>query len=258
VSEFGSPVLVVPNDIALVAVIAPFSVSLLFGRPNRLLSLLAVMSIAASMSAVIVLQSRGALLSIIVTTALTVGLIRPRLGLLTCGLVVIVALVIDAILGFPLIGKFGWFPGARLSLWLAAWTMFLDAPLLGHGPHTYVLSYRSYIEALQLSVQLPVDPRVTPWPHNLYLEVLAERGVIGIAAFGALLGIGLRRGWLIRQRVRGEARRYVSGALTGLLGLCIVGLYEASLLRLWVTVLLFSTLGVLACFCRLLPRLQQT
>jgi O-antigen ligase len=65
----------------------------------------------------------------------------------------------------------------RVKLWVSAWHMFLDDPLLGVGPDNFLYLYRSrYIlpEAWQ-------EPNLSH-PHNLLLDFLSRFGLLGLAA----------------------------------------------------------------------------
>jgi O-antigen ligase len=65
-------------------------------------------------------------------------------------------------------GKFvGIMPSARASIWQAAWERTLEHPFIGHGPYYAVMSgTRSYM-----------------WPHNLYLFISNNVGLIGLGIF---------------------------------------------------------------------------
>ncbi|MGC4081386.1 MAG: O-antigen ligase family protein [Vicinamibacterales bacterium] len=65
-------------------------------------------------------------------------------------------------------------PG-RLMLWRAAWRMALAHPLLGVGPDNYRLLYGEY------GAFKRADPRVHS--NNMYLEVLAGSGILGLTTF---------------------------------------------------------------------------
>ena len=65
------------------------------------------------------------------------------------------------------------------SLFRTAWKMFLDKPVLGHGPKTYRLNCDNKKYATGVS---PCHTH----PHNFYIQLLAETGLIG-----ALFLIGL-------------------------------------------------------------------
>jgi O-antigen ligase len=61
---------------------------------------------------------------------------------------------------------------------LIALAMFEDHPVVGVGPHQYTTLYRDY------SRNIGEDPRSTREPHSLYLEIVAEQGVVGLIGWG--------------------------------------------------------------------------
>ena len=75
----------------------------------------------------------------------------------------------------------------RLRLWPAAIKQWHESPAVGTGPGTYLYYGRKYRDP---SVQN--DPIR---PHNDYLELLGEYGVVGAAGFLLFLGAHLRWGW---------------------------------------------------------------
>ena len=83
--------------------------------------------------------------------------------------------------------------GIRPVMWETAASIVRDAPLIGHGLGSFPEQYRTR-----------VTQRYTGWkatltadPHNQYLLILAETGLLGLAAFAWFLFSTLR------QRVRG-------------------------------------------------------
>jgi O-antigen ligase len=80
-------------------------------------------------------------------------------------------------------------PVPRLQLWRAALQMIAQRPWLGIGPDNFRHTYGAYLD-------LPSwDDRVHA--NNLYLELLADLGVLGSAAFALMLLrpiVGLVRG----------------------------------------------------------------
>jgi O-antigen ligase len=245
VSAVGSPVLFAPNDCIFLALIAPFSLALLYREPRRTVAVLPGLSLLLSVFAICILRSRGAVLTFIVSATCTGAFVRPRLGLIYGLGVFVAALLVDGLLGFPLITKFGLVSDPRISVWLIAWAMFLDAPLLGHGSHTFVLLYRSYLG--HLPNWAPLDPHYSvPWAHNLYLEVLAEQGIGGLTILVLLLACGVWAAWTIRRNTMRDMQVLNAGALAGLLSFCFAALFELSFIRQWVVITLFSLLAVIA------------
>ena len=88
--------------------------------------------------------------------------------------------------------------------------------------------------------------RDMPWPHNLYLETLAQQGLVGIGCLLLLLGAGLTTAVKTFRRAAVDERRVSAAALAGLLGFCVAAFVELTLLRLWVVVMLFVYSGVIA------------
>lgn len=81
----------------------------------------------------------------------------------------------------------------RNSEYIAAWMMFSDNPILGVGINNYNANYQTY------SRQIGLDPRAEARSaHSLYLEILAELGIIGFGVFGLIIIAVLRsivRAW---------------------------------------------------------------
>ncbi|MGZ9166332.1 MAG: O-antigen ligase family protein, partial [Anaerolineales bacterium] len=65
---------------------------------------------------------------------------------------------------------------------LVAIMMFRDHPLIGVGTGNFNENYQNY--ARRLGIEVRRDPRSA---HSLYLEVAAERGLLGLAVFFAIL-----------------------------------------------------------------------
>ena len=253
VSAAGNPTVLVPNDIAMLAIIAPLNLSILYFRANRWQRLLPLLALVSTVGVVGIYQSRGAVVLMVVSFCFFFGIRRPKFGI-ACGfLLCLVVFVIDAISGFPLLGKVfsrvTW--TQRLPLWSAAINMFADAPLFGHGPHTFAPLYRSYLQGVHLPDWVITDPRFTPWPHNLLLEMLAEQGLAGFTSLLFLIAMGLRLGWKSYQRSENRARVLVTGVLASFVSFCVAAIYELSFLRHWAVILLFTLLGAISCLSSL-------
>lgn len=66
-----------------------------------------------------------------------------------------------------------------------AWEMFLDHPLLGVGAGNYATRFAPYASRTGSAAREYDDPSEPQFPHNLYLEIGAETGLVGLLAFGA-------------------------------------------------------------------------
>jgi O-antigen ligase len=109
---------------------------------------------------------------------------------------------------------------ARLGHWLVALQMWMAAPWLGQGPFTFTEFYAKWLPA---TLPFGITPQVAaiPWAHNLYLEVLAERGLLGFAIFAGVATWTLLRG---RRATR-----------TAMLAFLTMGLFDLTFLKAWVS-----------------------
>ena len=121
-----------------------------------------------------------------------------RVGLALTLLLALVALVARG--SADLLGSSG-----RSEMWAVAWEMFTASPLVGQGPSTYKAAWMAANPAAFDSGHA----------HNLYLNVAAETGLVGLAA-GA---------WLIVALLRSLSRSlWARAALAGTVGLLILSL----------------------------------
>jgi O-antigen ligase len=75
----------------------------------------------------------------------------------------------------------------RASENLTAWVMLSRHPLMGVGLNNFTYLYQEYTKSLGLA------PSATSRsPHNLYLEVAAETGVVGLTVFLLMVGLAFR------------------------------------------------------------------
>lgn len=95
----------------------------------------------------------------------------------------------------------------RLVLWDISWKMFLEHPLLGVGMGDY--SREAEKRLAERHVRTTVDS------HNIYLQILATRGLVGFIPFVAYWMVLVMTLWkLARRAVKGSlARHYAIGAL---------------------------------------------
>lgn len=112
----------------------------------------------------------------------------------------------------------------RTSEVLVGWMMFVDHPILGVGFNNYPVHYQSY------SRQLGLDPRTEQRSaHNLYIEVAAETGLLGLLAFGILVFGALRGLWAtwaaLKERGKTPEAKMVAAFGVGLIGYLFAGMF---------------------------------
>lgn len=77
--------------------------------------------------------------------------------------------------------------GERALLMRTAWLIFLDHPLTGVGVGNYTAYFDEYVDRTGSAFRQYEGVGDRRYPHNLYLEVAAETGVLGVAALAAML-----------------------------------------------------------------------
>jgi len=111
----------------------------------------------------------------------------------------------------------------RLVLWDVAWDMFRDHPILGVGMGDYESEARARIG--ERKVRTAVDS------HNVYLQVLATRGLVGFLPFVAFWVVMFRE--LVRAkraRPRGTVEwGYAVGAIAVTVAVLVGGLTELNI-----------------------------
>jgi putative inorganic carbon (hco3(-)) transporter len=85
----------------------------------------------------------------------------------------------------------------RYTLNAATWHVFLDHPILGVGPGHFA-EYYSIPYANRVGL---IETTKKYMAHNLYLETLAETGLIGLACLLAILFVIMRGLWKERRRL---------------------------------------------------------
>lgn len=88
--------------------------------------------------------------------------------------------------------------GLRLHMWQGAVKMFLENPILGVGTGGYQLAMKEY-QTPQLAPQFHNFSQ----PHNSYLYIAANFGIVGLILFLWIFVILLKNGWQHRQHIVG-------------------------------------------------------
>jgi O-antigen ligase len=239
------------SDATFLAVLAPMSLAVLWSAPGRALRVVLCLSLLASVCAVCLIVSRTAAITMVICVVGFVALMLGRRGVLlifACAILTVLAMLsVDAAQGFQMVTKSveDWHSGSlngRNIPWRVGWAMFLDAPMLGHGPHTFAPLYDKYMHALGL----PIPHHTHRSAHNLYVEVLAAQGLVGFASFVYLLVRGASLAWRMPRSARAGLWPVTAGALAATIGFIAAGLVELTLLRGWVVIIMLTLLGTIA------------
>jgi O-antigen ligase len=254
INQLDNQLLVVPNDSIIFSIIAPLSIILLLKKPCGYLSVIAGMSILLSIISIILLRSRGALLIMIVSILpILFNKFNYKKISIIIVLIITITFITDGATGFKLLEKYinsGY--ESRIPLWQAAWALFLDHPLLGYGPHMFVFQYQNY---LPVKGEFITDTWITPWAHNLYLELLSEEGLLVTIAFLSLLAFNFYHAIKIMKHNDEKISLAGLGVASSLIGFAVAAIIELSFLRIWVVLIFFILLSIIH---NLSANLQET
>jgi O-antigen ligase len=246
--EEGTAALVVPNDVLAGVIFSPVVAAVLAYDRRPLMNAFGFCSLAILTIAVYLTESRVAILTIVFMILLYM-FFRNKRRFLSYGLIgLIVLYFIDAVLELGIIQNFYLLreQNARLGIWLASLMHWSDHPFLGFGPSNFEVAYELGLSELSLPDWVLIDRRRIPWAHNLYIEAVVERGLLGLITLVLLLAV-------IFFRLRNHARLSNSPVndiyffiLIAFCGFIFAGAFEPTMQRIWVANSLFVFLG-LAC-----------
>ena len=138
----------------------------------------------------------------------------------------------------------------RLSENIAAWRMFLNDPLFGVGLGNFEIQYQNY------SRQIGLDSRrESRSPASLYLEILSQQGLMGVASFilliytlfAGLISARLQFAWAGMQ----DQSNITMALLTGFAGYLIEAVIKNSAYSnvFWILVGMAISAAQVALFC---------
>ncbi|MBI9043226.1 MAG: O-antigen ligase family protein [Anaerolineaceae bacterium] len=227
-----------PNAYAQIMVaIVPLAIIRFFDERKFILKALAGFIIVISVMTVVLTFSRGGFISLVMVLGLCLLWWRPPFFVYI--LIVLAVIVVLPFLPAEYTDRIAtlldYLPGAgndltaeysfrgRISEYMTGILMFLDHPIIGVGKEHYPLEYQNY------SRQLGIDPRSEMRsPHSLFIEVLAEQGILGFGVFLLLLFsifFGIRRAH--RQFSQAGLPQYANMAVS--IGLGIAGYFSSSI-----------------------------
>jgi O-antigen ligase len=192
-------------------------------------------AVALAVPALILSYSRGAVGALAIGSIIWLALVRPRLALVAAA-----AVAVAGLLFAPAAFKDRFSSrettadvGLRSDIWSSAIDIYSERPLLGVGLNNFPDAYSQLPSTLSTGAQRRLLHRsqilVPPHAQNLYLNVLAEEGIIG---FFSLIALALAAVATVYRgcRVRDPAGRAIcmaSGA--GIMTLALHSLLDVTL-----------------------------
>lgn len=233
------------GQVLVTAAVLAFYLALVHSRPSAR-ALAAALAVVCA-TGVVYTQSRAALVTLVlaaVAVALFRGVRLHVVAATVCAAIVLGALLLpntlqqrvgalsEAVSSGGASLEDGSLRG-RKSENLAGLQMWADHPLIGVGPDNFEVHYRDY------SAAIGIDQRTQRRAaHNLYLESLAETGLLGTLAFFGVLWLALTGAWRARSRLEGNEALLGEGLLValGAFLICAVTLHSAYARYQWIFV----------------------
>lgn len=220
----------------ILVVLVPLALDRLWHEKQPALRFLALWAFIVCTLSILFTFSRGGFLALVVVLAIMIvrESIKPRKILLSLALLFIVWQFIPNNYTERISTSLDLLPGVgadarnevsfrgRTSEVLVAWQIFADHPILGVGLNNYKYYYQQYAKPLGWD-----NRREERSAHNLYLETAAETGLIGLAAFLAVVGVAFWRAYQ-SQKMFMRAGHYDEAAVTFALMVALVGYLVAS------------------------------
>lgn len=122
----------------------------------------------------------------------------------------------------------------RLYQWKEALAIIEDFPLLGTGPNTYTVVACNYEKAGKTGY----------YPHNSYLHMVAEIGILGLLAFLWILWRFFKGGLVILRHLPGNNDVFLLGIMGGILATLVHSFVDTNLFALKLVVLFWVMLGI--------------
>ena len=121
----------------------------------------------------------------------------------------------------------------RLGYWKRASSIIKDYPAFGSGLNTYSLVSQRYTDGWG------------GYPHNSYLQLISETGLVGIFVFLWMLITLFRCSFRAMKKIAVQSQRILlMGSLTGLLGFLIHSFFDTSFYSVQLGSLLWVTIGL--------------
>jgi O-antigen ligase len=130
----------------------------------------------------------------------------------------------------------------RLQRWAVALCMAREHPLFGIGIASYSRKYEKYLEKVSIK-----EEGSRAHAHNLYLHILAERGIVGLLGLSMLFFFLLRRVILCAKSKEGFHHAICMGAFLCIVSFLLGGLSEHTWADAELSMLLWFATALASC-----------
>ena len=247
-----------PNDLSMLAVLIPIALMPLFTESSWSIRVVVASVLPLVIITAVASRSRNTWVGLTCAFGVLLLLTRFRKALGVVGIFVVLLLAFAWTFD---VGRFATRIASlgnleqegRIGIWLTSLEMFKQHPWLGIGPNLFADFYLSVLDTTPLPDGYQPEKAYIPWAHNLYLEALAERGVVGLMAMGFVIAAAIRRVFMALQRAgNGPQRNYAVALASSWTAFLVMGLFDLTFLKDWV-LLVFVLLVALSGRLEILP-----
>jgi putative inorganic carbon (hco3(-)) transporter len=129
----------------------------------------------------------------------------------------------------------------RIQIWARAWEYIADMPLLGGGLGTFRARYAGYVGGSWEGVIFDIG---VPHAHNVFIQMAYDVGLVGLAAYLALVGLALWDGLRLCREGSGLCASLAAGVVASLLAYHVYGLTDTVALGAKPGVLFWAVLAL--------------
>ena len=240
-----------PNVLAaglVAATILAFSLMVPLRKPMWRWALL--VSVIVLLFGLVATQSRGGSLAAVVAALATIVVYRRQRVAVGGALLVATGALIVLFAMFPAtwhrVTSYSDEGNGRTELWTLAWRMTEAHPALGIGLNNFSVDAPRYVVDPGELKYVQIVIAILPVVHNIYLQLLAENGVIGLLLFLAIAGRCMYAAWSAGRRFDAHGdpigTALSRAVLVGGISVLAAGFFLSAAvdLRLW----LFFALGI--------------
>ena len=253
----------------VMVVLLPIAMMRIWAERSRLMRLLALLACVPIISGALLTFSRGAGIAIMVTflAMLLLLIIKPWqfITIIIIGYIGVIAILPEYIYRISTIADLETIRSgnvaeatssfrSRSNVSLATFNIFLDNPLLGVGPgqtNQYTTQYGNEVGTYYRSIER------TRRAHNMYLEELADTGIIGFALFISIPLITMYQLWHARHYWSSRRRPDIAYTAAGFFLAIVAYLATAFFLHLSYVRYYWFILAFAAAFIRIYNMQEQ-
>ena len=246
-----------PNDLSMIPILLPLGLLVVSEDGSKWRKVGASLTVALGTIAVGLSRSRNALVGLVVILAVSLFASKHRRIWLP---LVLTFVAVGSLVAFldpqsamhRLLDPMQIQRDGRIGLWITAAEIFEAHPFFGAGPFLFDRLYPSFLEQVDLPSGYQPERGYIPWIHNLYLEALAERGIVGLGALLALVTASARQVLLAARMAKAESSRNLAVALfAAWSAFLVMGAFDLTFLKDWVWIVFLLLVSLSACAPRM-------